>query len=135
MIDKPGTTRPKLHRHPITLSTVTSILAICGVILPIVGVIASPWVVDFMSSAMADEISEEVGKQVAPVNAGLKVLIESTVAEIEDDISALEYRRENMPETFSAADAQILTNKRRRLASQQRALAAIVEAERSRDND
>lgn len=123
------------HRRTFTLSTVVSVLAICGIILPVLGVISSPWLVQVMSSAMADEIAEEVSKQVAPVNAGLKVLIENTIAELEDEISQLEFRRENMPESWTAGDAQFLTNKRRRLASQRRALAAIVAAEMRRDEE
>lgn len=119
----------RAHRRTVTLSTVVSILAICGVVLPAFGVVMAPWAVGYMETALADEIETQVEKHLAPVNAGLKVLIESTIAELEDDISALEYRRDNMPESWTAADAQTLTNKRRRLNSQTRALRAILAAE------
>lgn len=124
------------HRKTITLSTVVSMLAICGVVLPVFGVLATPWFVDFVTDAVAGDIREEVQDQVAPMTAGLKVLIEDTIAELEDDISALEFRRDNVPETsWTAADAQVLTNKRRRLASQRMALSAIVRAERTGSDD
>ena len=124
--------RYKMHRHPLTLSTVVSVLAICGVILPVGGVVLSPWIVSVMSRAMAGEIQGQVRQQVNPINAGMKVLIESTIAQLEDDVSSLQFRRDNDPHKWTASDAQELTNKVRRLASQRDALAAIKQAEGSR---
>lgn len=118
------------HRWSVAASTLASIVAICAVILPVVGVIASPFVVTYLTDAMGDEIRGEVQEQVTPVNAGMKVLIENNIAELEDEISALEYRQRETD--FSALDAQNLTTKRRRLRAQQDALLAIIEAERSR---
>lgn len=128
----PETPRKPLHtRHIVTLSTVVSVLAICGVVLPVVGTLASPWAVKYMSTAMADEIEKQVERHLSPTNAGLKVLIESNIAQLEDDISQLEYRRQNQPASWTPLDAQTLTNKSRRLAAQRAALAAMSGAERA----
>lgn len=81
---------------------------------------------------MADEIRGQVQEQVTPVNAGLKVLIQNNIAELEDEISAMEYRARNNGDEFTALDAQNLTTKKRRLRAQQEALLAIIEAERTR---
>jgi hypothetical protein len=117
------------HRRTITISTVVSVLAICGVILPVLGVVLSPWIIGVMSNAMAGEIQGQVRQQLNPVNAGLKVIIESNIAQLEDDISSLQFRRDNDPHKWTEVDAQTLTNKIRRLASQRDALAAIKQAE------
>ena len=119
----------KAHRKTVTLSTIVSILAICGVVLPIAGAVMSPWAIGYMSDAMAGEIQEQVKRQLTPINAGMKTLIEANIAQLEDDISQLEYRKENMPQSWTSLDAQTLTNKARRLRSNQQALAAIVAAE------
>lgn len=132
---EPEIDRKRRHRRTLTLSTIVSMLAICGVVLPVAGAVSMPWFVNFVGDAVADEISAEVKKQIEPTNAGLRVMIESTIAEIEDDISALEFRRDNMPESWTAADAQQLTNKRRRLRSQNQALAAMLGVERRDESD
>lgn len=120
------------HRRTITVSTIYSSLAICGLVLPVLGVLFTPAIINYLSSAMADEIRGQVQEQVTPVNAGLKVLIENNIAELEDEISAMEYNARNSPEHFTALDASMLTTKKRRLRAQQDALKAIIEAERSR---
>jgi len=129
------TAEEKRHRKTLSLSAVLGVIGgvatTCMVAVPTAWFIAGPAFVGFLGDALADEITELVQKQVAPVNAGLKVLIESTIAQLEDDISRLEFRRDYMPESWQAADVAELTNKTRRLSSQRRALAAIVEAERS----
>lgn len=120
-----------LHRRTVAITTVASCVAICAVVLPILLGITSPWIVNYLSNAMADEIRDQVQEQVTPVNAGLKVLIENNIAELEDQISALEYKLRT-DSNYTALDAKDLTIKKRRLAAQRYALRAIIEAERSR---
>jgi len=122
--------RKRRHRQTLSLSAIVSILVICGAVLPTAGVISAPFFIGWLSDAMADEIKGQVKTQVTPVTAGFKVLIQSTIAELEDDISQMEFRRDNNPASWSAADAQELTTKRRRLRSQRAALEAIESAEK-----
>lgn len=122
------------HRKTFTLATLASAVGVSVVVLPILGYMLSPWAIGVMSNAMADEIAEEVSKQIAPTNAGIKVMIESQIAELDDDISSLMFRRDMcgaVPPCWTAVDAQVLTNKTRRIASQREALAAIRAAERT----
>jgi hypothetical protein len=112
------------------LSTLASTVAICVVILPVIGFLISPRIVDIIGLAVADEIAEEVKKQIAPTNAGIKVMIESLIAELEDEIASLEFRRDNNPSTWTGTDALLLSSKARRLRTQNEALRAIVTAER-----
>ena len=126
--------QPARQRHikTITLSTVTSVLAICGILMPVAGLLFTPAIVDYLSAAMAGEIRGQVQEQVTPVNAGMKALIENNIAELEDEISAMEYTSATQPQHFTALDASMLTTKKRRLRGQQAALQAIIEAERAR---
>lgn len=118
------------HRRTFALSTTVSVLTICGVILPVLGIVSQDFVVRVISNAMAQEIQEHVSEQVAPINAGLKVLIQTRIAELEDQIGRLSYRREFRPETWTDADEQELITAGRRLRAQNDAWAAIVQAER-----
>lgn len=120
----------KRHRKTALLSTLASTVAICVVILPVIGFLISPRIVDIIGLAVADEIAEEVKKQIAPTNAGIKVMIESLIAELEDEIASLEFRRDNNPSTWTGTDALLLSSKARRLRTQNEALRAIVTAER-----
>jgi hypothetical protein len=120
----------KRHRKTAMLSTLASTIGICVVILPAVGFLISPRIVDIIGIAVADEIAAEVSKQIAPTNAGIKVMIESLIAELEDEIASLEFRRDNRPETWTGADVLLLSGKVRRLRTQNAALDAIIVAER-----
>lgn len=66
MADSAAATHPT-HRRTITLSTVVSVLAICGVILPLLGALSFPFVRDFISKAAAGEVKVQVQTQLAPV--------------------------------------------------------------------
>ena len=76
---------------------------------------------------MAGEIQAKVKKEVAPINGGFRVLLENGIAELEDEIARLEYRRDT-DENFTQLDAQDLTTKKRRLAKNREALAVLKNA-------
>ena len=116
------------HRKTIGLSTAVSILSICVVIIPIVGWLFRDKAISFISAAVADEIKGEVQQQLKPTNDAFKILIQNTIAELEDEIARLQYRKENEPDTWTVLDAQDLTTKQRRLTAQRKALAAIEQA-------
>lgn len=122
--------KPMSHKRTITLSTIVSILSIFGVIMPLFLAFGTPATVKFLSSAMAGEISDQVQQRVTPINAGLKVLIQSQIDSLEEEVSKLEFRRDNgAPRTWTQSDSTDLVLKRRRLESNRAALAAIESAE------
>jgi len=116
------------HRQTVTISTLSSVIGICVVILPAAAWFGKGTVINLLSDAMAGEIQQQVRHQVAPVNAGLKALIQNNIAELEDEIADLEYRQQHDAE-WSAGDARTLATKRRRLSAQREALSAIKAAE------
>jgi hypothetical protein len=124
-------TKPQMsHRKTITQSTVISILSIMGVVMPLLIAFGMPFIFNFLSNAMAGEITEQVQRQVMPVNAGLRVLIQSQIDSLEEEVSKLEFRRDNgAPRSWTQSDATDLVLKRRRLESNRAALAAIEKAE------
>lgn len=119
------------HKRTITLSTIVSVLVICGAVLPTFGVLAFPWFVTFTTSAVAGEIQSQVKQQVSPVNAAMRVLLEAKVGELEDEIAALEVRSRRSPD-WNETDAKALQAKRRALATNQAALASMSAAEKAR---
>lgn len=120
----------KVHRKTITISTVVSMLSICGVVLPVIGTLSFPWFVGFVSNAVAGEIQAEVRKQVQPITAALRAQFESQVAALEVEIARMEYRRDRRPDSWTEVDATDLVSKKRQLESQRTALVAMTAAER-----
>jgi hypothetical protein len=114
----------------ITISTVVSILSICGVVLPVLGVMMAPFAVNTMSTAMAGEIKEQVKQQLLPLNAGFKVLLGSTIQQLESEIAILQFKKETMPRSWTLADEQILLYKTQNLTTQRNALGAILDSEK-----
>lgn len=131
-MEQQGTERRRWHRHPITLSSVVSILAICGVILPVVGAALFPWFVGFTSNAVAGEIQKEVQKQVQPITVALRAQFESQIANLEVEVARMEYRRDRRPETWTEIDATDLVSKKRQLEAHRTGLAAMIQAENPR---
>lgn len=120
----------KKHRKTITLSTIVSVLVIVGVVLPVMGILLSPFAIQVISSALGGEIKKQVVQQVTPINQGFKVLLASTVQQLESEIATLNYRRRTSAAQWSLADEQLLLSKQQNLSAQRRALAAIEKAER-----
>jgi hypothetical protein len=119
------------HRKTITLSTVVSILAIVGVVLPVLGLVLSPFAIQVISNAMGGEIKKQVVRQVTPINEGFKVLLASTIQQLENEAAMLNYRRRTTPTAWTLADEQLLLSKQQNLSAQKRALAAIERAEKN----
>lgn len=107
-------------------------LSIVGVVLPIIGVIGYPWFQGVLSRAVAGEVSEQVQQQTAPVNAAMRVILESQIVALEDEISAMEFRRDRNPTVWSEVDSRELLTKKRRLDAQRKALLAMDTAARSK---
>ena len=117
------------HRKSVLLSTVVSTIAICGGIAPVAWVVLSPWFVGVLSTAMADEIKDQVKAQIAPLNAGFKAIIQQNIDRLRREIEALEFRsRTNI---MTPEEARELADKRIELDGQRAALNAIEASERS----
>lgn len=117
------------HRKSVLLSTVASTLGICGVIAPVAWIVLSPWLVGVLSTAMADEIKDQVKQQIAPLNAGFKAILQQNIDRLRREIEALEFKSRSG--TMTADEARDLADKRIELDGQRGALAAIVTSELS----
>ena len=109
------------------LAILGSFTIFMGALMPILWLLLGPFVVSFLTNAMADELDTKIEDQIAPTENALRVIIQNSIAELEDNISKLEYKKASNPTNWKPEDAQTLTNERRRLRSQQMALAALEE--------
>ena len=119
-----------------------SVVAAIGIIgTPIWQYGAKPVLVGSVKTAVAAELDEKVkatvNAEVAPLkrkvnagNAGLKAIIQGNVRALEEDISHLEFIRDQPPaDDWTDELRRELLNKQRALATQQAALKQITEAE------
>lgn len=118
--------KPYSHRRTVTLSVLGSVLSMCFLVLPTFAVVLRPWVISVMAAAMSGEISAQAQAQTAPLAAGFKVIIEGNIAQLEEEITQLQWRMQNRPSSWTEVDAQLLLTKTRRLASQRAALQEIT---------
>lgn len=117
------------HHRTITLSTIVSILAICGVILPVGGLVSSPFIVQTMSRAMAGEIHEQVKAQTAPTKEGVKAILQDKIDDLAMEVEVLESQRAREPSKFTREDATRLASFRARLQRQREALQELQQQE------
>lgn len=109
------------------VATLGSSIAILTALFPLFAWFGRAAIVESLSEAMGPAINAQVKQQTNPMNEGLKALIRSRIAQLEDDIADLQ-RRDRI-EPLDAADTQKLVSRRRELRDQQVALAAIENAE------
>ena len=108
--------------------TIASVLAICGVLGPILLLITRPLLVEVMAAAMAPTVQAQVKRQTEPLAAGFKVLIQQNIDRLRREIAELEQKARN--NTMTPDEAREVEDKRIELDGQRAALAAIVSAER-----
>lgn len=118
------------HRRTLTISTIASTVTISVVVIPVLSIVLRPWAVGIISASVAEEVSEQIQREIAPTNRALRTIIENSIAELEDEISQLEFRREHQRELWTSQDAQLLTSKTRRLVTQRAALASLLSVEK-----
>jgi len=121
----------KPHHKTITLSAIVSVIVICGAIIPVAGVVLSPWLVGVMGRAMAGEIQDQARQQTLPLTTGFKVLIQANINRLQEEVDDLEFTQSDS-RTKTSANAKKLASKRRELAEQVSALQAIRDAEKPR---
>ena len=113
------------HKRTITISTIYSTLAVAGVILPLLGALSFPWFVNFMSSAMAGEIKNQVKVETSPTREGVKAILQDKIDELSAKVAVLEARRDRDRQRWTDADAIELSSAAARLKKQQQALADL----------
>lgn len=118
---------PRSHPRTVLLSVLGTVPVLL-VILSLLGTVLRPWIVGVLAAAMSGEIAAQAQVQTAPLAAGFKVIIEGNIAQMEEEITQLQWRMQNRPSTWTEVDAQLLLTKTRRLASQRAALEAINQA-------
>lgn len=118
------------------MRTITAVIGVFTVIgTPIWTYVLRPALVLSVSEAMAqtmdDKINSTVTKKLAPVNTGLKAIIQGTIDELEERIDVLQYKRDFMPEHWTSMDREELYNLNQKLKVQKDALSDILASERT----
>lgn len=135
----------KRRRKTITLSTISSIVGVLAVVsgggVATWDKVIKPTLIDAVAIAAAadldDKVAAAVKVQVAPVeakvnagNAGLKAIILGNITGLEDDISKLEFIRDQPPPNdFTDEHRRQLLSKQRSLRVQKKAFDDIIAAE------
>lgn len=117
-------------RRKLDLTNAGTLLGILVIVLPAIGTIGYPWFKGFLSTAVAAEVTTQVQTQVAPISAAMRVILESQVVALEDEIASMEFRRDNNRTAWTEVDAHELLVKQRRLFAQRSALVAMEQAAR-----
>jgi hypothetical protein len=115
--------RSRWHKHPVTLSTIASVLMICGGIAPFAAYLSRNLLITYLAEAMATPIQAQVAKESAPTKGGVQALLQDKIDELATRIEVLETRARREPAKFTDADATELASVRSRLAKQREALA------------
>jgi hypothetical protein len=111
----------KQHGINISLSTIISTATVLG----IVWAVGEPWLMGQVSVALAQDIKETVKSEVAPIQAGFRVLIQQQISGLRRDIAELERLRAANPQVWTAEQARDLVDKQEQLAAQLMALEAL----------
>jgi hypothetical protein len=111
----------KQHGVNISLSTIISTATVLG----IVWAVGEPWLMSEVSVALAQDIQETVKQEVAPIQAGFRVLIQQQISGLRREIAELERVKTAAPQEWTAQQARDLVDKQEQLAAQIMALQAL----------
>lgn len=129
-----GFTKAERHRH--YLSVVASILGMAVVVAPVSWYLVRPILVSSVSTAMAEDLKEDLDQRdaalsaqmdtkIGPLVMGFEAIIVQNINSIRRSITSMEFRQQSDPSSWTAQDAQNLTQHRINLEGQQQALAAL----------
>lgn len=94
--------------------------------VPILWFFGQPILVSAVSTAMAEDIDEQIKANVAPLNAAFVVLVRKEIRELRKEIAAMEFRRDEPPmDDWTTEDATYLVDLRIELSDQEMALIAL----------
>lgn len=124
----------KTTRKASILATLTSTLAIVGVVGPAVLYVSRPLLVAMLAEAMAPTVNAQIKQQIAPVNEAFKVLLRQQIDTLQEDVDRLEYERtiagqQGAPQ-WTLEKVNELRDKSNKLIAAREALAAIINAEK-----
>lgn len=118
----------KIHKHPVTLATVGSVVMICCGIAPLFVILGRGVIVTYFADSLAEPIKVLVAKETASTKNGVQALLQDKIDELAARVTVLRVRQAREPQKFTDADAAELASAEARLAKQQRALR-VSEAE------
>jgi hypothetical protein len=113
------------HRHPVTLSSVVSILAICGGILPFAVWFGRGTVITALVGELNPAISAEVKAQTAPAKNGVKAMLQDKIDELATKVAMLDAKQRRNPQAFTDNDVIEMQSAITRLEKQKRALQEV----------
>lgn len=87
--------------------------------------LVSPFVSANELNAVATALQSSVEQATAPTNKGLQAIIAANIAQLEEDVDVMEFRRTSAPSRWTELDARMLTRAKQRLETQRIALSAI----------
>ena len=95
-------------------------------LIPVFWFIAKPILVSAVSDAVAEDIEQQISKQIAPLNGAFIALLQTEVATLKRQIAAKEFKRDNPPPgDWTSLDAQELVNDKLALKAAEDALVAL----------
>lgn len=111
------------YRHPITLSTVASVIMICGGIAPVIAYLGRSLLITSLAEAMSEPIQAQVVKVTAPTKDGVQAILQDKIDELTTKIAVLENKQRRDPAHFTDAEAIELAAAKARKDKQEEALA------------
>jgi len=117
------------ERKQIGISVIASLVAMAAVLLPALWFLVKPALAESVAAELTDVVVQTVQKQLAPVNAGFKAVLQQNIDRLRREIAALENKARANPLTDQ--EARDLIDKRIELDGQQTALNDIRKAEAS----
>lgn len=119
----------KEHRGRAWIAWLAGVLAVLTSIWQISTRVAAPYLVGVVQEAVAADterkIEAKLAPAVAPLKETLKGMLESKVAELEDQVQLESFRRSQAPTKWQEIDELRLSQMRRRLAQEQAKLQEL----------
>ena len=111
----------KDHGVSISISTIVSLAAVVGIFWALI----KPVMILTVTDAVAEDLSNEVSQQVAPVQNAFKALLRKDINELKKEIAAAEYRERHEPESWTEEDAEQLAEDQIELETLEEAYEAL----------
>lgn len=105
----------------VSLSTIATLIPV----LAFVWFIIQPLLLQNISTAMADDLKEQMEEHSAPMESAFKVLLLADINKAKRSIAALEYSRTADPQAWTAERNQILVDQKIGLEALQEAYAEL----------
>lgn len=111
----------KEHGVTISISTVATTIPLFAALWFVI----KPVIVEQVSAEVSTEMQDKVKEGVRPINGAFKAIIRADINALRKEIAALEFKRDNRPDDWTAEDANELADKRISLDALREALTAL----------